>query len=97
MTMHYRREKTIPSCGLDCIIVVDNMAIMLAIEATGSVKLVETVHAPVVLAGCSPILLFMGLTIFLTYLLNRFLLSLLVILPVLDLMHSHDIRSFLNA
>lgn len=73
------------------------MIVVLTIEENGSIELAETMLALMLLAGCSPLLLFLGLTIFLMYLLTGFLLSLLFILPLLSLMHSHNVRSFLNA
>lgn len=91
-----KEEKAVPSCGFYGITVGDGIIIVLVIEDTSSVELAETVPALVLLAGCSPLLLFMGLTIFLTYILTRFLFSLLVILPLPNLMHSHNIRSLLN-
>lgn len=91
MTLCYRRGKTIPSCGFD-----GTMVVVLEIEATGLVELAVTVPSPVLLVGCSPLLLFLRLTIFLMYLITWFLLSLLVILPLLNLMHTHNMRSFLK-
>lgn len=96
MTLCYQRGKNIPSCGFNGIIFVDSMVVVLAIEAIGAVELAVTVHAPLLLVDSSPLLLFLGVTIFLTYILIGFLIPFLVILPLLNLMHTYNMRSFLN-
>lgn len=58
-------ENTTPSCVIDGIaevnvmVVVDDMSVILAILAIGSVKLAVIVHGLVLLDGCSPFLLFL--------------------------------------
>lgn len=96
VTLYYLRGKPISSCGFDGIIVLDGMAFVLTIEAFGLFELATTVLPPLLLPGCSQLLLFMGLTILLTYLFTGFLLSLLAILPLLNLMHTHSMRGFLK-
>lgn len=77
-------------------IVVDGMVVVLAIEEIGLVEIAVIVSAPVLLDDCSPLLLFLGLNILLTYILFGFQTSFLFILPLLNIMHTHNMRSFLN-
>lgn len=53
-----------------------------------------TMPSPVLLDDCSPLLLFLGFTIFLTYLLIDLLTSFLIILSLLNLMHTHKFEKF---
>lgn len=81
-------ENTTSSCT------VDNIAFMLDMERFLSVEFATTMPSPILLDGCYPLLLFLGFTILLTYLLIGLLTSFLVILPLLNLMHAHKFEKF---
>lgn len=102
VTMCYWRENITPSCAIDSLAVVDDMTVVngmtfvLTIEAIGSLELVVIMRVVVLLEDCSPLLLFMGVTILIMYLLVGYLTSFLVILPLLNLMNTHKFKKFLK-